>query len=174
MAFSETWSETDPVNHTKFNAQPGHVRSVKTGVRERLQFGGMYYPSSHDEAAGEHTYLRMRQTTKPTNVADKGFIYCKDMTGTTELFFEDEAGNEIQLTAGGVLRDSVNAKTGDWLHSSVTTARTGWTNVSATYSDKFIRINATPLTTGGANTHTHAAGSLAGCVPRRRSRRAWR
>ena len=41
---------------------------------------------------------------------------------------------------------------GDWIISSVTTARTGWTNVSATYSNKFMRINATPLTTGGADT----------------------
>lgn len=46
-------------------------------------------------------------------------------------------------------------KTGDWVLSSVTTARTGWSNVSATYSNKFMRINATPLTTGGADTHSH-------------------
>jgi len=31
--------------------------------------------------------------------------------------------------------------------------------VSATYSNRFIRINATPLTTGGQDTHTHAVGS---------------
>jgi len=45
--------------------------------------------------------------------------------------------------------------TGDWLLSSVSTAHTGWTNVSATYSDKFMRINTTPLSTGGSNTHQH-------------------
>lgn len=50
---------------------------------------------------------------------------------------------------------------GDWIVSTVTTAHSGWTNVSATYSNKFMRINATPLTTGGADTHTHAAGSFA-------------
>ena len=62
---------------------------------------------------------------------------------------------------------------GDWIISSVTTARTGWSNVSATYSNKFIRINATPLTTGGSDTdsitltttelpaHTHNAGTYA-------------
>ena len=41
---------------------------------------------------------------------------------------------------------------GDWIISSVTTARTGWTNVSATYSNKFMRVNATPLGTGGSDT----------------------
>lgn len=36
---------------------------------------------------------------------------------------------------------------------------TGTTDVSATYSNKFVRINATAGSTGGADTHTHAAGS---------------
>ncbi len=43
---------------------------------------------------------------------------------------------------------------GDWITSSVTTARTGWTNVSATYANKFMRIGATPLSTGGADSHS--------------------
>jgi len=51
---------------------------------------------------------------------------------------------------------------GDILLTTVSTARTGWTNVSSTYSNKFIRINATALSAGGADTHTHGAGSYAG------------
>ena len=47
---------------------------------------------------------------------------------------------------------AANFVTGDWILSSVTTARSGWTNVSATYNNKFMRINATPLTTGGSDT----------------------
>jgi len=53
-------------------------------------------------------------------------------------------------------------KTGDLIFSTVSTSRTGWTNVSSTYSNKFIRINATPLTQSGSDTHTHAAGSFVG------------
>lgn len=49
---------------------------------------------------------------------------------------------------------------GDLISSTVNTARTGWTNVSATYANKFMRISATPLSTGGADTHTHAVGSF--------------
>lgn len=49
---------------------------------------------------------------------------------------------------------------GDWIVSSVNTARTGWTNKSATYSNKFMRINATPLTTGGSDTHTTPSHTL--------------
>lgn len=38
---------------------------------------------------------------------------------------------------------------------------TGTTDVSATYSNLFVRINATAGSTGGADTHTHTAGSYA-------------
>ena len=37
-------------------------------------------------------------------------------------------------------------------------------DVSATYSNLFIRVNATAGSTGGADTHTHAAGSYIGPV----------
>lgn len=39
---------------------------------------------------------------------------------------------------------------------------TGSTDVSTTYSNKFVRINATAASTGGTDTHTHAAGTYAG------------
>lgn len=52
------------------------------------------------------------------------------------------------------------AQSGDLLLTSVVAARTGWTDVSATYSGYFIRISSgTALNTGGADTHTHGAGS---------------
>ena len=64
-------------------------------------------------------------------------------------------------TAGKVASSAVDGwKTGDWIISSVTTARTGWTNVSATHSNKFMRVNATPLSTGGADTHTLTVAEL--------------
>ena len=36
------------------------------------------------------------------------------------------------------------------------------TDISSTYANYFIRVNATPATIGGADTHTHTAGSLSG------------
>lgn len=51
-------------------------------------------------------------------------------------------------------------KTGDWIISSVTTARTGWTEVTATYNNKFIRISSgTALDTGGTDTHNHGGAT---------------
>ena len=48
-------------------------------------------------------------------------------------------------------------RAGDMLLSSSVTTPDGFSDVSATYADKFIRVSATALSTGGANTHTHTA-----------------
>lgn len=45
--------------------------------------------------------LRLNEITDPTNVANKGFVYTKDVSGTTELFYMDSAGNATQLTTLG-------------------------------------------------------------------------
>jgi hypothetical protein len=52
-------------------------------------------------------------------------------------------------------------RAGDMLLSSSAVTPDGFSDVSATYEGKFIRISATALTAGGADTHTHAVGSFA-------------
>jgi hypothetical protein len=49
-------------------------------------------------------------------------------------------------------------RTGDMLLSSSTSTPDGFTDVSSTYADKFIRISATALSAGGADTHDHNSG----------------
>lgn len=46
-------------------------------------------------------------------------------------------------------------RSGDVIFSTSPTAPDGWSNVSATYADRFLRISATALSTGGASSHTH-------------------
>jgi len=45
-------------------------------------------------------FIRLRElVSDPTNVANKGFVYCKDDgSGNTELYYEDEGGNVTKLT----------------------------------------------------------------------------
>ncbi len=71
-----------------------------------------------DAAEGEHkkvTLTRPLETSEiPTSVADKGFVYTKNVAANQtgeddekiqpELFFLDEDGNEIQITEGGRIR----------------------------------------------------------------------
>ena len=37
----------------------------------------------------------------PTNVANTGFVYTKDVSTITELFYEDSAGTVTQITTNG-------------------------------------------------------------------------
>ena len=46
-------------------------------------------------------FIRLAESADPTNVADKGFFYAKDVATITEAFYMDSAGNAVQLTSGG-------------------------------------------------------------------------
>ena len=45
--------------------------------------------------------IRMKEISDPTNVTDKGFIYVKNDSGDTELYYMDAGGNVVQLTKDG-------------------------------------------------------------------------
>ncbi len=60
-----------------------------------------------------------------------------------------------KTTIGSIFRS------GDLMLSTLTNAPSGWTDVSATYNNKFLRISSgTPLSTGGNDNHTHNGGGL--------------
>ena len=158
LSYTETTDETKPAGTRARSLGDDDIREFKRCIRERLAQDHQFYSDETGYAnVGTHKKITFSQTqaADPTAYDDVGYLYIKAVSGHKELFWKDDAGNVIQLTTGGLINDSVLAKTGDWMLSSVTTARTGWTNVSATYSNKFMRINATPLTTGGADTHSH-------------------
>jgi hypothetical protein len=44
----------------------------------------------------------------PTSRANAGFVYAKDDGGDTELFYMDDVGNEVQLTANGYINSTLD------------------------------------------------------------------
>lgn len=52
-------------------------------------------------------------------------------------------------------------RSGDMLLSSSATTPDGFSDVSSTYANKFIRISATALSAGGSDSHTHGIGTYA-------------
>lgn len=162
--YVETHDETKPAGTRDLALGDDDIREAKRAFRERLA-------TDHDFRADEsgittigyHTKVTLSggSASDQTAVTSAGVIFPKLISSRYELCYIDDAGQVVQLTTNGRIKDSVIAQTGDWMTSSVTTARSGWTNVSATYSNKFMRINATPLTTGGADTHTHGVGTYA-------------
>ena len=103
MTYDQTWDETAPAGATTAaNTLDTIIQNLKTAIRERMQAGGMYFPATHNEAAGQHSYMLCRvQASKPTVAADQGGIYIKDVDSKAELHYEDEDGDEIQLTNAG-------------------------------------------------------------------------
>lgn len=45
----------------------------------------------------------IEQTANPTSVANRGYIYSKDVAGRTEQFYMDDTGTVIQITSNGSL-----------------------------------------------------------------------
>lgn len=73
----------------------------------------------------------------------------------------------IRVKAYGLIQRTANGtewgRSGDFLLTASGTVPDGFTDVSATYNNHFIRISSgTALNTGGSDTHTHDAGSYAG------------
>jgi len=73
-------------------------------------------------------------------------VHGSSLTGLASV----PAGAGILPSANGGTED----ESGDVKLSTIAKAVSGWTEVSATYANKFIRISATALATGGSDTHT--------------------
>lgn len=82
---------------------------------------------SDADALHTHQQLRMAESAgDPTNVADSGFIYTKDVGGVTELFYIDGDGDVTQITADGSLNS------GEIDTSQI--ASTGWDETGASFT----------------------------------------
>ena len=177
MAYTRDFDTSLPVTHTQNKLWPEKARNIRTDLGERL--AAILYGFTAGEL-DTHIGIKLGRlitigTGAPsaptgTDSAAAFDIYARaDGTGEAIELWGIGTGspNEIQFSKNGKipnasLEDGTPTKTGDWILSTVTTARTGWTNVSATYSNKFMRINATPLTTGGADTHTQILSGASG------------
>lgn len=159
--YARDWLEANPVDHTKFSAQPGNVRSHKIDISDRLK--GMFKGFVTGDVASQEGVIALPfnvQSSDPAAIASKVLLYCKDVSSKAELFLRDEDGDVIRLTIGGALAvlGSEAWRTDDLLHSFNTTTPTGWTDVTTTYASKFLRVSTgSAKTTGGADTHDHGA-----------------
>lgn len=83
------------------------IRNLKRDIRERIAVDHYAAGTSDDGAHKKVTLLE--QATDPTTAPNVGFVYSKDVSGVTELFYKDSAGNLQQLTSLGKLVDNLAA-----------------------------------------------------------------
>ncbi len=111
MAYTDTWNsafEALPADANAVSEGADRIRDLKLAIRERLAKDHYLVIAGTDADHGEHVKITFQaQSEKPAAVANKGFLYIKDASAKVELFWEDEDGDEVQLTTGGVLNAPV-------------------------------------------------------------------
>lgn len=173
MAFDKEWREDVPDGDVNtMDEIDDYMRYNQYAVRERL---AVDHDFRDDETGAEDTIVPTgsigyhKKVTCAVRSADESAVagafvlYSKDISAKAELHGVDEDGNVIIITNAGQLAvlGSEGFRTGDLLMSSAA-APTGWTDVSATYNGRYVRVSSgTALETGGNATHTHGVGSYA-------------
>lgn len=168
MGWTNTLSTITPAGSDSPSTLDDRIKEAKAAIVERLAIDH-YMPltgsSQTDTSGGQHSKLTLREASKPTKATDIGFLYTKDVTGTTELFYEDAAGNEKQLTSAG----KINIALTDIADDLITGAKicllnevylrakdqagTGTVNlIKANSSNKPVLPDASQLATSGAPT----------------------
>lgn len=109
--FTRNWDETQPTNLTEAHQIDDHMKYLRVDVAERLK--AMFYGF----IAGENTYeasvkfLNLKdQSSVATPSSGYSRFYTKTVTGKSEIFAQNDDGDEIQLTTDGklnVLADSI-------------------------------------------------------------------
>jgi hypothetical protein len=152
-----TWNEAAPDDSTLANQIDDYNRDLRLGIRKRMDNEHVWGASQTGTAeSGHHRFITLQQqTATPSLVAASGQVGCLFIGSSADgfqLMYENSAGGTYAVyiaTAGDLL-----------LSGCASPARSGWTDVSSTYNGKFLRIaSSSPLTTAGADAHTHGAGT---------------
>jgi hypothetical protein len=104
MPHTDTWDasfEALPTDSNYVYEVDNYIRQLKLAIRERMAKDHYMAIAGTDADHGEHVKVTLRVGSAPSAVADKGFLYAKDVSAKAELFYRDEDGDEVQLTNAG-------------------------------------------------------------------------
>lgn len=122
--------ESTPADGDNISEGAGKIRDLKLDVRERI--GKDHYMDLAGTQAdhGEHSKVTFQAPiTTPTAVANKGFLYTKDVLGKAELHFLDDNSNE----------SIVGFASGTRIPFHQVAAPTGWTQ-DTSLDDYMLRV----------------------------------
>lgn len=158
--FSDTYDTATPLGSDAPSVIDDRITEAKAAVQERENVDH-YWPLTgtqvSDASTGEHRKVTLRVGSAPTQVADKGIIYAKDVSGKAELFYIDEDGDEVQITTGGIVKLTSTALLGILANNTYLTAvdaaGTGTVDlIKANASDVAVLPDGSELATSGAPT----------------------
>lgn len=103
MPHTRNWNaayEAIPADPAAAAQGANRIRDLKLDIRERFDLDHIMDEDTTDDGRHRHVCL-VEQGSDPGNLANKGFLYTKDVSGVTELFYEDNSGDVLQLTNDG-------------------------------------------------------------------------
>ena len=104
--FTYTIDTATPVGTDAPSVIDDRIRQAKAGWQERMNVDHVFALTGTEVSAantGQHRQVEFDSPiTKPTSATNKSWLYAKDVTAKAELHWEDEDGDEIQFTSGGV------------------------------------------------------------------------
>lgn len=152
--FTRTWDaayEAIPADSDLASEGANRIRDFKTDVQER---GEVDHSWAGDADDGEHKKITFAAplASDPANVANKAFLYTKDVSAKVELFWRDEDGDIVQLTAGGKFNPAIVIEAGTRAFFQQTAAPTGWTkDTTASLNDTGLRVVTGTVGSGGTD-----------------------
>ena len=110
--FNDTYDTLTPDGDTDDPSEADdRMREIKAANQERNDVDHVWDLTGSevsDADTGEHRKITLHEPiAKPTAVANKGFVYGKDVGGKIELYYLDEDDNEMQITTGGKLNGAL-------------------------------------------------------------------
>ena len=152
------WDKDKPASSTSLRSSNPEIlanwSALETALTQDHEF------STGGANSGEHTQIKFNAPiTKPTNAANRLFIYSKDVGSVVEVHILDESGNELQITSSGDLFSSTNLViTGTSTFNGSATLGAGDDLIGSSTSD--ITFNTDKFTVAGATGNTLVGGVL--------------
>lgn len=157
--FTRAWDaayEALPTDANYMYEVDNYLRQIIQDVRERMEVDHIWKVGATD---GEHKKITFSaQIAKPIAVANQGFLYTKDVSAKAELHWEDEDGNELAITSGGVLNKTLTLEATTCGIFYQDTAPTGWT-IKNTLDDKVLFITKGSAAGGQTGGGAHSSGT---------------
>lgn len=102
--FSFVWNiayEATPAATDQVSQGDDQLRALKEGVRERMVVDHSWVGDPND---GQHLKVTLKpQLSNLPLDSTNGQLFSKNVGGIVELFYEDTAGNIVQITSAGTV-----------------------------------------------------------------------
>jgi len=149
--------ETIPGDSDNISEGAQRIRNFKRDIRERVAQDHYMDLAGTQADHGEHKKVTFQAplASDPTNAANKGYLYTKDVSSKAELHWEDEDGNVGQITNAGAV---MAFPSGTKLLFYQDTCPAGWT-IDSTMNDKVLLVTKGSAAGGETGGTEHSTGT---------------